>query len=381
MFSNAVKLFTIDTFEIRLDPSWLIIAALITWSLSQHYFPDAVPGTSSSVYLVMAICAMLGLFGSLLLHELAHSVVAKRFDVPIKSITLFLFGGVAEMGDEPPSAMSELWIALAGPALSLVLAAGFWTTALIAGLSGVPDIAVEVLSYLALINLVLALFNLVPAFPLDGGRVLRAYLWHRDGDILAATKSAAQSGTIFAFVLMALAILALFQGAFVAGLWQLMIGGFLLVAARTNYTAALSKVAFKGKTVDALMTREAIVASPEMTLAEFVNHVMLRHNISFAPVMEGEVLLGQIDQSVLTSIDRENWANTRVGDVFVGLHNDAMIEPELPVDDLLAIISDTGRRKFLVATDHHLLGVITLSDLTCFLTRASFAHTPKVSHQ
>lgn len=378
MFSNAVKLFTIDTFEIKLDPSWLIIAALITWSLSQHYFPDALPGASATAYMVMAIVAMLGLFASLLLHELAHSVVAKSYGVAIKSITLFLFGGVAEMGKEPPSATAELWIALAGPALSLALAAGFWTTAQVTGIAGAPVLVTAVLSYLALINLVLALFNMLPAFPLDGGRVLRAYLWQRNGDILGATKTAAQSGTVFAFALMTIGVMALFQGAIAAGLWQVLIGGFLLIAARSNYTAALTKVAFKDKTVEAMMTHSPVSVTPDMSLAAFVDQIMLRHNISFAPVMDGDVLLGHIDQAVLTSIDRENWANTQVGDVFVGLNTDVMVRPDLSIDALLEIISRTGQRKFLVVTDHHLNGVVTLSDLTRFLNQSHLTQSIQV---
>ncbi|PTX53823.1 Zn-dependent protease [Litoreibacter ponti] len=371
MFANSVKLFSINGFDIKIDPSWLIIAALVTWSLSQQYFPDALPGHSASAYLAMAVAAMLGLFGSLLLHELAHSVVARSLGVPIKSITLFLFGGVAELEDEPSSGMTELWIAIAGPLMSFVLAFGFWALADAASLLGIAPSTVSVLSYLAVINLVLAVFNMVPAFPLDGGRVLRAYLWHRSGDVLAATRTAARSGTVVGYCLMALGVASLFQGAVVSGLWQVMIGGFVLMAARAAYAAQLAKSVFEGQTVAALMTRDPITVGPEMTLSNFVNQIMLRHRISFVPVIEGKVLLGHIDQSVLSGIDRENWANTRVGDVYVGLQDTAIVSPETPVPDLLARIGDTGDRKFMVVTDHSLKGVITLSDLThCLNTKA-----------
>lgn len=364
MFSNTVKLFTLDGFDIKVDASWLIIAGLITWSLSQQYFPNALPGQTASVYLMMALTGMLGLFVSLLLHELAHSVVARAQGVPIKSITLFLFGGVAELEAAPTSARVEFWIAIAGPLMSFCLALGFWVLAQGAKIAAVPDAISAVLSYLALINLVLALFNLIPAFPLDGGRVLRAYLWQRNGDILAATKASARSGAIFGYVFMGLGILALFQGALVAGVWQLMIGAFILMAARASYAAQLAKVAFANKTVATLMRNDPITVGPDMTLARFVNQIMLHHRISFAPVVDGPVLLGHIDQSVLSGIDRENWANTRVGDVFVGLEPGAMVAPDLPIPNLLKIIAGTGRRKFMVVSDHQLLGVITLSDLT-----------------
>lgn len=282
MFANSVKLFTINKFDIKVDPSWLIIAALFTWSLSQQFFPDTLPGYAPGAYLMMAVVAMLGLFASLLLHELAHSVVARHLGVPIKSITLFLFGGVAELEAEPKSGLTELWIAIAGPLMSLGLAFGFWSLSGAAAVIGIPPACVSILAYLALINLVLAVFNMVPAFPLDGGRVLRAYLWHKSGDVLAATRTAARSGTFFAFFLMALGVTALFQGAIVAGLWQVLIGGFVLMAARAAYAAQLTQSVFEGHTVAGLMTRDPITAHPEMTLATFVNQIMLCHNVSFS---------------------------------------------------------------------------------------------------
>ena len=374
MFSNAVRLCTINKFDIRVDPSWLIIAALITWSLSQGYFPDAAAGLSGSAYLVMAVIAMLGLFGSLLLHELAHSVVARRLGVPIKTITLFLFGGVAELEAEPTSAAVEFWIAIAGPVMSVALAVAFWTLAQIAFLSRSAVALTEVMYYLALVNFILAMFNLIPAFPLDGGRVLRAYLWHRSGDALAATKTAAASGTIFAYILMALGIMTLFQGAVIAGFWYLLIGLFVLIAARSSYLNQLAKTALKGKSVGQLMSRAPITVGPDVTLAALANQIMLKHGISFLPVVEGKVLLGHIDWSVLARIDRENWANTRVGDVFVGLDASAIVRPDMHVQKLFEMIQSTGRRKFMVVEDHDLRGVVTLSDLAKHLSQARTAN-------
>ncbi len=374
MFANSVKLFSINEFDIRVDPSWLIIAALITWSLSQQFFPNALPGYRSGAYVAMAVIAMLGFFASLLLHELAHSVIARYLGVSIKSITLFLFGGVAELEDEPNSGMTEFWIAIAGPLMSLALAFGFWSLSSVVALTGVVPAAVSVLSYLALINLVLAVFNMVPAFPLDGGRVLRAFLWHRSGNVLAATRTAARSGMVFAYFLMALGVTALFQGAIVVGLWHVMIGGFILMAARVAYTSQLSKSVFEGHTVSELMTRDLITAQPETTLAAFVNQIMLRHNVSFVPVTEGTVLLGHIDRSVLSGIDRENWASTQVGDVFVGLNDAVLVAPDTLLPDLMERIAKTGQRKFMVVDDHRLRGVITLSDLTACLHENMQAH-------
>lgn len=373
MFANAVKLFSISGFDIKMDPSWLVTAALITWSLSQYFFPTAFPGESGTAYLVMAVIAMLCFFASLLLHELAHSVVARRLGLPIGGITLFLFGGVAEMKEEPPSAQVEFWVAIAGPIMSLFLSLGFWLLSLGVLAVGGPATAGAVLSYLSAINLILALFNLVPAFPLDGGRVLRAWLWHRRGDLLRATETAAKSGVIFAYVLMGLGLLALFQGALITALWQIMIGGFLLMAARSSYQTQVARVVFGSRTVSDLMHNHPITVDPDMILADFVNDVMLRRGLSFVPVVEDGVLLGHIDHAMLSGIDHENWASMRVGDVFAGLEDASSVAPELPVQELMTRISETGRRKFLVVRDHALLGVISLTDLVRHLQLSDLA--------
>lgn len=367
MFSKAVKICAINGFDIKLDPSWILIAALITWSLSQQYFPSTAPNLSPQTYLAMGLAAMMCFFASLLLHELSHSVVARRLGVPIKGITLFLFGGVAELEAEPQSARVEFWVALAGPAMSFCLALGFWALALISEVTLNAAPLTTILSYLALINLILALFNLVPAFPLDGGRILRAYLWHRNGDVLQATETASYSGMILAYALIAFGVLALFRGALITGFWHIMIGSFVLLAARASYQSQLAKAVFGNKSVGALMKHTPIVIGPDATLSEFVNRIMLRHGVSFVPVVEDGVLLGHMDRTVLSGIDRENWANTRVGDVFAGLDNKSTISKDMPVQDLMALISNTGQRKFLVVEDHQLAGVISLADLTRFL--------------
>jgi Zn-dependent protease/CBS domain-containing protein len=309
------------------------------------------------------------------LHELAHSVVARRMGMSISGITLFLFGGVAELESEPPSAGVEFWVALAGPAMSFCLAFVFWVFSWAASLLQANEVITEVLSYLAAINLILALFNLVPAFPLDGGRVLRAYLWNKTGNALAATETAAKSGTVFAYVLMTLGVFALFQGAVLSGLWQIMIGGFLLVAARSSYQDQLARVVFDHKSVADVMNPRPVTVDPGMTLDAFVNTLILRQGLSFVPVVENGVLLGHIDKSMLLTMDRENWDDTRVGDVFVGLETTTTVDPDMPVADLMTLISKTNTRKFLVTSNHHLLGVISLSDLVRHLNWSTAAAT------
>ena len=190
MFGARITLFRLLGFEVRLDASWLILAVLLTWSLARGYFPAYYPGLAAQTYWWMGVVGALGLFASIVLHELAHSVVARRYGLPMRGITLFIFGGVAEMDDHPPTAKSEGMMAIVGPIASYALALVFYLLHLAGSGGGLPEALTGVLGYLAFINLVLATFNLVPGFPLDGGRVLRSILWAWKGDLRWATRTA-----------------------------------------------------------------------------------------------------------------------------------------------------------------------------------------------
>ncbi|MEX0301478.1 MAG: site-2 protease family protein [Leisingera sp.] len=367
MFSNAIKIATLQGFDIRIDPSWALIAALITWSLSTQFFPMVFPGAVFGTYLTLALLAMLGFFASLILHEMSHSVVARRFGVEIKGITLFIFGGVAELGSEPKTAFSEFWIAIAGPLMSFALAFAFWLLAQ-AGWLLAPEMALNhVFGYLALINLVLAVFNLVPAFPLDGGRIFRAYLWSQSRDLLQATATATRISSYFAYALIIFGVVGLFSGNPVASLWKVLIGVFVLTAAKGTYAQQLQAAAFKGKTVAEMMSHGAITVLPEVSLQQLADEVMLPERKTFVPVILGGVLLGYADTKVLSHIRREDWPVTKTGDVYVPADDDNTVGPDMPAAELMAKISATGRRKFLVAEDRRLLGVISLSDLLGYL--------------
>lgn len=366
MFAHAVKIMTLQGFDIKVDPSWLLIATLITWSLATQYFPSVLPDADTGIYLPLAIFAMLGFFASLILHELAHSVVARRYGVEIKGITLFVFGGVAELGSEPKTAGSEFLIALAGPVVSLMLALGFWFVSFLLSAMDISAVSSAV-GYLALLNLILGLFNLLPAFPLDGGRIFRAYLWSRGSDFLTATEKAARLGSLFAYGLMGFGLLNMFSGGVIAGLWQVFIGAFLLTAARGTYQQEFTKSAFQDKTVATLMTDTPITATPDHTLSGVVNQIMLRNRITFVPVVEEGILLGYLDGEVLSKIDREHWHSTQAGDVYVPLSDDNSVTLDIAADQVMQRMAQTGRRKLMVVQDHILLGVVTLSDLLGYL--------------
>lgn len=195
MFGNNFTLFEFLGFRVRANVSWLFLAILVTWSLAAGFFPSAYPGLNKATYWALAVTGMIGLFFSLLFHEFSHSVVARARGLPMKGITLFLFGGVAEMEMEPPSAKTEFLMAIAGPISSVVLAVVFYGIALGMEAQGLPNHMAGVPRYLGFINLLLAAFNMVPGFPLDGGRVLRAALWHWKGDLRWATRWASRLGS------------------------------------------------------------------------------------------------------------------------------------------------------------------------------------------
>ena len=360
MFGHSVKLFTLFGFEIRIDASWLLIAALIVWSLSSGYFPDVLPGLDQGAYLGLALVAMLGLFASLILHELSHSLVARRYGLGIGGITLFLFGGVAELADEPQSAVSEFWIAVAGPAMSVLLSALFGLAALATGAEGLIGVLV---AYLATINLVLALFNLVPAFPLDGGRVLRAWLWQRSGDMLDATRKASAAGTFFALALMGLGLASTLSGGGIGGLWLVLIGFFVLNASRGTYQRLLMQEGLRGRRVAELMTADPFTASPDMTLAEIADRVMLAHAVSFVPLVERGVVVGYVDAQILRQVPREDWATRTAAAVMAPLDDACIVPPRMTAEDALKRLAEGPHRKLIVAEGRQIRGILSLRDL------------------
>jgi Zn-dependent protease/predicted transcriptional regulator len=313
------------------------------------------------------VIAALAFFAGLILHELAHSLVARRFGLGIGGITLFIFGGVAELDEEPVSPKSEFWIAIAGPVMSAALASLAYLALRALEVTGISAPLEAVVEYLALVNLILAMFNLIPAFPLDGGRVLRAALWHFSGDLIRATQRASVISSIFAYALIAYGIVTLFSGGIISGLWLALIGLFLLSAARGTYQQLMVKSALTGKTVAALFTNSVYTARPEDTLAEIVDTIMLRHSVSFVPVIEGDHLLGYIDTSLLQKIERENWTDTHVADIYVAADASNTVSPNLATEALMQRIAAGGKRKFLVAENGRFLGVITLADLMAYI--------------
>lgn len=365
---HRFTLFSLFGFKVRVNISLVFLALLVTWSLASAVFPPQLPGLDRATYWWMGVAGTIGLFFSLIFHELSHSLVARRYGLPIRGITLFIFGGVAEMSDEPPSAKAEFWMALAGPAASILLALLAWALSGLGAAAGVPEPVTAVVAYLALINAVLAVFNLVPAYPLDGGRVLRAALWWRKGDIVAATRSAARAGGAFALLLMGLGVLQVVTGNFVGGIWFFLIGMFLRSAARGSYMDILTRGMLAGAPVRRFMTRDPVTVPPGITLQALVDDYVYAHHHEQFPVVDGERLIGSIGVRQLKATPRESWPHRTVAEIAEPASDVNTVDAETDAAKALSLMTRSGRGRLLVTERGRLVGILALKDLLAILS-------------
>jgi Zn-dependent protease len=302
------------------------------------------------------------------LHELGHAVVARAQGMRINGITLFLFGGVAELGSEPPSALAEFLMAIAGPAVSAVLAAGFFLAGLVLVQSDGGTPLVPLFGSLAFINLTVLVFNLVPAFPLDGGRVLRSILWAVSRSLRRSTRWASQVGRAFAWVLMALGVYSLVvHGDVVGGLWQGLLGLFLYNAARGSYEQVLVRQALEGEPVVRFMNPEPIVVPPWLTLRNWVEDYVYRYHRKTFPVVTDGRLQGVISTQALAGRPRDTWDQHTVGELMRPDVAALSITPRADALEALGQMQATGSSRLLVTEGDRLLGLVSLKDLLRFL--------------
>ncbi len=368
MFGKRVTLFNLFGFEVRLDASWLIIAVLVTWSLAAGVFPYLYPGLDREMYWTMAVVGALGLFISIVVHEFSHSLVARRFDMQMKGITLFIFGGVAEMGDEPPTAKAEFLMAIAGPLASLVIAGAFFLIHRLGDQMGWPIPVNAVIYYIASINGILAVFNLLPAFPLDGGRVLRAILWGYKGDLRWATRVSSTVGAAFGLGLMFVGILQFVGGNLIGGMWLVLIGMFLRHAAQTSYQQLLVRKALEGEPVRRFMVTDPITVPPQLTVRQLVEDYILTHQHRMYPVMEGDNLVGLVSTRQVREVPREVWDRRTVRDILLPVSPENSIPPTMDAVQALATMNQSGFTRLLVVENSRLVGLLTLKDLLNFFS-------------
>ncbi|OPY05385.1 MAG: putative zinc metalloprotease Rip3 [Syntrophaceae bacterium PtaB.Bin038] len=363
MFGNRVTLFKLLGFEVRLDSSWIVLAVLITWSLAKGIFPAYYEGMPAANYWAMGVAGAVGLFLSIILHELSHSLVARRFGIPMRGITLFIFGGVAEMSEEPPSAKAEFLTAVIGPVSSLLTAAAFYGLLRAGESAGWPPAVNGVLFYLVWVNVILALFNLLPAFPLDGGRVFRSALWLWKKDLRWATMISSRVGSAFGIVFIALGLWEIIEGNFIGGLWQAMIGLFLRGAARSSYRQVLTRDVLAGLRVSRFMTPDPVVIPPDITLQAFVEEYLYRTHHQIYPVVRAGELAGCLTVRSLRDVPRADWPRRTVGEVAARCDAATVIGPDTDALATLALMNETGNSRLLVVENGRLAGIVTLKDL------------------
>jgi Zn-dependent protease len=349
---------------IGLDYSWFLIFGLLTWSLAASYYPLEFHGWTPLVYWTTSAATALMLFGSVLLHELGHSVVALRYKIPVRSITLFIFGGVAQIGGEPPSAAAEFFIAIAGPLVSLALA-GLFRLAMpfAAGIEPVWGLV----KYLAYINLVLVLFNLIPGYPLDGGRVFRAIVWGLTGNMRRATLVAANTGRFFGFLFIFFGVWQMFTGNFGGGLWIAFIGWFLDNAASAQVQQVVFSGLLSGHRVSQAMSTRCATVPVDVTLQQLVDEQILGHGQRCFLVSRGADTVGLMTLHRIKEVPRSQWAMTTAGQVMLPLAELKRIGPEAELWNALQQMDRDGVNQLPVVNEGRVVGMLSREDVITFL--------------
>ena len=368
MFGQRIKIFSLLGFEVRVDLSWIVLAVLVTWSLARGVFPDYFENLSERTYWFMGAAGALGLFLSIIFHELSHSLIARKFGISMKGITLFIFGGVAEMTEEAPDAKAEFWMAIVGPASSILLGAMIFAIWRYGESAGWPVPAVGVLFYLAWINVALAVFNLIPAFPLDGGRLLRAVLWGFRKNLQWATRITSRLGSGFGILLIALGLYSIIQGQFIGGIWWFLIGMFVRSAAQTSYQQLLTRKALEGEMVSRFMVTNPVTVPPATSLQQLVDHYIYRHHFKMYPIVEDGRLTGCVTLRQLKEVPHDQWDRVTVREVARPCSPAMNIPPDTDALQALSIMNRTGSSRLMVVEGDRLVGIIALKDLLQFLS-------------
>ena len=361
MFEKAIPVFKLFGFQVRIDASWIVIATLVTWSLASLF--QTRDGFPADQAWAMGVLGALGLFASIVFHELSHSLVARRHGIRIRSITLFIFGGVAEMEGEPPNPRAEFLMAAAGPLASLLLAGVFQGAHLLMAERTDLEAPDAVCSHLALINAMLAAFNLIPAFPLDGGRVFRAILWAYHKDRRRATALTSSVGMAFGTGLVALGVINLVLGDFLGGLWIAIIGLFLRNTARSSYQEFFLQRVLRGEPVSRFMTRNPVAVPAALSLREAVEESFYKHHHKLFPVVDGGHPVGYLDVERVKSVPREEWERVLVRDVMGRDLENLTIPPDQDAAETITRMMASGKTRLLVGDSHRLVGIITLRDM------------------
>ena len=381
MHSN-IKLGRISGIEIGLHYSWFIIAALIVFSLGEH-FRQVNPNWSTSEIWIAALFTAGLFFVSLLLHELAHSLVAQARGLRVRAITLFALGGVSQMQDDATDAKTEFWVAIAGPIASLIIGLGCLSIALGLGWQRSTEphtAATGVLVWLGYINIALAVFNMIPGFPLDGGRVLRSIVWAITKNADRSTRIAARVGQVVAFLFILDGIWRFFSGAGFGGLWIAFIGWFLMDAAKASYAEVETTAALRGVRVSEVMSRDCVIVKRGMNLQEFVDAYLLQTGQRCFAVEDRGRLVGLITPHDVGKIPRDRWDKTTVREAMRPLEELHIVTPDTPVLDALKLVARNDVNQLPVVANGTLQGIVSRSQLVQLMQVRSVLQLPAAYH-
>lgn len=360
---SSWRLMRIAGIDIGIHYTWILIFVLLSWSLAQGFFPQLYPEWDTVTYWITGVVAALLLFGSVLLHELAHSLVARARGMTVNSITLFIFGGVSNLEEEPEKPKIELAMSIVGPLASLALAGVFWGLLQLVGDRQSPLAAT--FAYLALINAILAAFNLLPGFPLDGGRVLRSILWDRTGSLVKATNIAATVGRFMGWGLIAFGLFQIFAGNF-GGIWLAFIGWFLSSSADASRREITLREQLSGVRIKEVMTTNPTAINPDTTVAELVSNVFRKQHGRAVPVCQNDQVLGIVTVTDVKGLPREKWEETAVKEIMTRepLYS---VTPEDDLNTALRLITKHDINQILVLHDDKCAGLVSRSDILSHL--------------
>jgi Zn-dependent protease len=361
---HAIPVGRILGIPIDLDPSWFLVFALLTWTLAVGYYPATFKGWPVAEYWIVGAITACCLYGSVLLHELGHSVVARRYGIPVRRITLFIFGGVAQIASEPPSPGAEFWVAIAGPVVSALLAAAFHLAEPVLP-SGSALLALAM--YLAYINGALVLFNLIPGFPLDGGRIFRALVWGLTRSLRRATVIAGNVGRFIGFLFILAGVWQILGGNLINGMWIAFIGWFLESAALAQIQLQTLHALLAGHTVAESMSHRYPEIDADTALNALRDDPVLRPGAPSAVVKSGEHVLGLLSPDAFDEVPRAQWATTPVAQVMIPLSRMQWVRPDTDLEAALEQMDRDGLQQLPVMEDGQVVGMLTRSDLLSFL--------------
>ncbi|HEY8515478.1 MAG TPA: site-2 protease family protein [Candidatus Binatia bacterium] len=373
---RGLTLFSVGGVAVRIDVSWLVIFTLVLASLAAGYFPQTYPGYALATYFVVGLIATLLFFASVLIHELSHAFVANALGNRVDTITLFVFGGMAHLTEESRSPANEMKIAGVGPLTSMALAALFWLGARLLDALGAEPMWVGVFGYLGTINLALAVFNLLPGFPLDGGRLLRAFFWYRSGDLRQATARAASWGSGIAIGLMVLGALEIFKGALIGGFWLILIGLFLRGAAEAGYHGLVTEQMLAHTRVRDVMVKDPVKIPPDLTIAQAIEDYFLRYGFGGFPVGDDGDVQGILSLRQVRACPAEERARVRVAELMRRATPEVVVSPDESVVGAMRRMAAADSGRLLVLEHGRLAGLITRNGVMHYLRLSSELDVP-----